>query len=203
MTDQSFAHENITWAKQRLDEIDAVISQAEKSAGEFKEKTHADADRALSRLRDSRAKLEQALDQLRTQADAKKESAVSQAQQALEDEWVEAESAFQAFLAAVGEQTEIARNAIAARAKAQRKSWQSALNDLHAQVTATVEKASEEFDAAIGRLSAEEEKAKAKIGQASSAGDETWQAIKTGLAEAKAVHEKTIKKIAEALSKAF
>lgn len=202
MTEQSFAHEVVAWAKQRLDEIDAIIAQAEKSADELKESARTDADQALSRLRASRAKLEGQLEDLRTQAEAAKSSA-SQAQQALEDEWVEAESAFQAFLTSTGEQTEIARNAIAARAEAQRKSWESALNDLHAQVTAAVEKASEEFDTAIGRLSAEAEKAKAKIGHASSAGDETWQVIKTGLAEAKAVHEKTIKKIAEALSKAF
>jgi vacuolar-type H+-ATPase subunit I/STV1 len=202
MTEEPFVHETIAWAKQRLDEIDAMIAQAEKSAGDLNENARADADRALSRLVGSRAKLKQLLDELRTQADAAKNT-VSQAQQALKDEWVEAESAFQAFLASAGDQTEIARNAIATRAEAQRKSWQAAVNDLRGQATAAVDKASDEFDAAIKRLSAATENAKAKIGHVSSAGDETWQAVRAGLLEAKAVHEKTIKKIAEALSKAF
>jgi len=202
MTEQSFAHETIAWAKQRLDEVDAMVAQTEKAAGELQQAARGNADLALSRLRDSQAKLKEQVASLQAQADETK-SAVLTAQKAVEEEWVEVESAFQAFLASTGEQSDVARKAISARVEAQRKSWERALNGLKAQAEAAVEKASIEFDAAMTRLSEGAEKAKVKLGQAPSAGEETWEAIKAGIAETKAVHEKTVKKITEALAKLF
>ena len=202
MTEQSFAHETIAWAKQRLDEVDAMVAQTEKAAGELQQAARGNADLALSRLRDSQAKLKEQVAFLQAQADETK-SVVLTAQKAVEEEWVEVESAFQAFLASAGEQSDVARQAISARVEAQRKSWERALNGLKAQAEAAVEKASIEFDTAMTRLSEEAEKAKVKLGQAPSAGEETWEAIKAGIAETKAVHEKTVKKITEALAKLF
>nr|ART37994.1 F62 [uncultured bacterium] len=57
------------------------------------------------------------------------------------------------------------------------------------------------MDVAIARLSEETEKLEGKLGQVSNAGDETWKAVKSGLEETKAVHEKTVRKIIEALSR--
>lgn len=202
MTEQSFAHESIVWTKRRLDEVDAMVTEAEKAANELQETARANADKALIRLRQSQAKLKAQVEILQAQADETK-SAALMAQKAMEEEWVEVEQAFQAFLASAGEQSDVARKAISARIEAQRTSFESALNDLKAQAQAAVEKAGAEFDAAVARLSEETEKTKAKIGQASSAGEETWAAIKAGIAETKAVHEKTMKRITDALAKLF
>ncbi|ABS70127.1 conserved hypothetical protein (plasmid) [Xanthobacter versatilis] len=202
MTEQSSAHETIAWAKQRLDEVDAMVAQTEKAAGELQQAARGNADLALSRLRDSQAKLKEQVALLQAQADETK-GAVLMAQKAVEEEWVEVESAFQAFLASAGEQSDVVRKAISARVEAQRKSFERALNGLKAQAETAVEKASIEFDTAMTRLSEEAEKAKVKLGQAPSAGEETWEAIKAGIAETKAVHEKTVKKITEALAKLF
>ena len=37
MTLQSYVHQTIAWAKQRLDETDAILSEVEKSAASIKE----------------------------------------------------------------------------------------------------------------------------------------------------------------------
>ncbi|WP_371349286.1 hypothetical protein [Ancylobacter sp. IITR112] len=200
MSNQSQAHETVAWAKQRLDDVDAIISEVEKTAGKLKDGARVQADAALARLQASRAKVQDYYDVLRSEADAVKGGA-EEAQHALETEWVEVESAFQSFLSAAKDQAETVRGVVVARAEAQRRSWAASFNKLREQAEDAVEKARGEFDAAIKRLTDEAEKFQARIGEAKDAGDESWTAVKAGLADAKAVHDRTIQKIKDALSK--
>ncbi|MBC7152337.1 MAG: hypothetical protein H5U22_23415 [Rhizobium sp.] len=200
MSNKLSAHQAVAWAKQRLDDVDAIISEAEKAAGKLKDDARVQADAALARLHASRAKVQGYYDQLRSEADAVK-SGVENVQGALEVEWLEVESAFQSFLSAAKDQAETVRDVVVARAEAQRKSWEASFNDLREQAEAAVDKARSEFDAAIKRLSDEAEKFQARIGEAKDAGDESWAAVKAGLADAKAVHDRTIQKIKNAFSK--
>lgn len=200
MADQSSAHETLAWAKQRLDDLDTMISVAEKSADNLKENAQKEADHALARLRQSRVKVMKHYDDLRAEADAVKRGA-GEIQDALEAEWVEVESVFHSFLSIARDQAQTTRQLIASRAKAQRHSWEASMKDLRDQATETVERASGEFDAAIKRLSDRAEKFQSRIGEAKDAGDESWKAVKSGLAEAKAVHDRTIQKIKDAYSK--
>jgi predicted nucleic acid-binding Zn-ribbon protein len=200
MTEQSYAHETVAWAKQRLDDLDTIISEVEKSADSLKDSARKETDRALAQLQESRIKLQKYYDDLRTEADAAKRGA-EDIEKALEAEWVEVESAFQSFLLAVRDQADTVRGVLVARAEAQRQSWETSLKDLRDQAAAVVDKARGEFDGAIKRLSDEAEKFQSRIGVAKDAGDESWKAVKSGLADAKAVHDRTIQKIKEALSK--
>ncbi len=200
MTDKSYTHETVAWAKQRLDDLDTIISEVEKSADSLRESTRKEADRALARLQESRVKLQKYHADLRVEADGVKRSA-EDVEKALEAEWVEVESAFQSFLSVARDQTDTVRGVVVARARAQRHSWEASLNDLRDQATEAVEKAGQEFDAAIKRLSDEAEKFQNRIGVARDAGDESWKAVKSGLADARAVHDRTIQKIKDAFSK--
>ncbi|MGA0565164.1 hypothetical protein ACO2RV_22185 [Ancylobacter sp. VNQ12] len=200
MSNKSSTHETVAWAKQRLDDVDAIISEAEKTAAKLKDDARAQADAALARLHASRSKVQGYYDQFRSEADAVK-SGVDDVQGALEAEWVEVESAFQSFLSAAKDQAETVRDVVVARAQAQRKSWETSFNELRAQAEAAVEKARGDFDAAIKRLSDEAERFQARIGEAKDAGDESWTAVKAGVADAKAVHDRTIEKIKDAFSK--
>lgn len=200
MSDQSYAHEAVSWAKQRLDDVDAIISEVEKAAGSVKEDVRKEAEAALTRLRESRAKVQAYYDELRAEAETVRRD-VKEIQDALDAEWVEVESAFQSFLAVAREQADTARNIVVARAEAQRRSWEAALKDLRVQAARAVEDARSEFDAAIKRLSDEAEKFQSRIGEAKDAGDESWAAVKAGLAEARGVHDRTIQKIKDAFSK--
>ena len=197
MKNQSQAHEALSWAKQRLDDLDTMIAEVEKNAGELKDDARAKADTALARLQASRVKVKASYDQLLAETNAIKDDA----RKTLETEWVEVESAFQAFLAAAKDQAETVRTVIQARADAQQKYWEKMIADMHTQAGNTVEKAHGEFDAALKRLSDETEKFQARIGEVNDAGDESWKAVKAGLADAKAAHERTIEKIRNAFSK--
>lgn len=197
MTEQSNAHEAVAWARQRLDELDAIIATIEKSTAQLKEASHKEAEQALARLRQSRTRIQGYSDDLRNEADAARLRA-GEALKSVEAEWLDVESAFQAFLSTASGEAQTVRDALVARAHAQRLSWEKSLNGLRDQARETVEKAREEFDEAYRRLSDEAEKFQGRIGDARDAGDESWKAIKAGLAEVRDVQNRTIARIKEA-----
>jgi hypothetical protein len=200
MSNHSYSHEALAWIKQRLDDADTIISEAEKTAEKLQASAREEADAALARLKASREALLKLERDLRARADALRDD-VEDIQEAAEKEWVEAETAFQTFLKAAQDQAGSINDLLVARAKAQRQSWEDAQKVMREQVTHTVDKARGEFDAAIKRVSDEAEKFQARIGDAKDAGDESWKAVKSGLADARAAHDRTLQKIKDAFSK--
>lgn len=202
MTEQSNAHEAVAWAKQRLDELDAIIATVEKSTAHLKEASHKETQQALARLQQSRTRIQSYADNLRNEADAARLRA-GEALETIETEWLEVESTFQAFLQTASGEAQAVRDALVARAEAQRQSWEKSLKGLRDQARSAVEKAREEFDEAYRRLSDEAEKFQGRIGDARDAGDESWKAVKAGLAEVRDVQTRTITKIKEAFAGLF
>ncbi|WP_371349376.1 hypothetical protein [Ancylobacter sp. IITR112] len=200
MSEKSYPHETIVWAKQRLDELDALISEVEKRSKDLSGSVRAEADAAVARLEASRASLQQSYDELRAEAKALDRTA-EDLQDAFDAQWVEVETAFQSLLGALAGQAETARGIVAARVEAQRQAWDNSLKRLRDQAAETVDTARGELDAAINRLSEEAERFQARIGEVKDAGDTSWEAVKSGLAEAKAVHNRTIDKIKGAFAK--
>lgn len=202
MPNQSYAREAIAWAKQRLDDADTIVSELEKTATTLKDDARKEADAVLERLRASRSKLQGYYDALRAEAGSAKRDA-KDIQDVLDTEWVEVESAFRSFLNVASDQAEAVRSVVVARAEAQRLSWEASLKDARDQAADAVEAARQELDGAIKRLSEEAEKFQARIGDAKDAGDESWEAVKSGVAEAKAVHDRTIQRVKDVFSKLF
>lgn len=200
MNDQSSTHETVVWARQRLDDLDAIISGIEKRSDKLKDNARKETDAVLTRLKTSRGTIQKIQDDLSVEADTVK-GRVEDIRDALEVEWVEVESAFHSFLSAAKDQVEIVRDVVVARARAQRQSWEASVNGLREQAGDVVEKARAELDAAIKRLSDEAEKFQVRIGDAKDAGDESWKAVKGGLTDARAVHDRTIQRIKDAFSK--
>lgn len=199
MSDQSNAHEAVIWAKQRLDDLDTMISEGEKTADKLKASASKEAENALASLLESRHKLQKYHEELLAQADGAKRGAEN-IQDAIEAEWVEVETAFRSFLSAVEGHANTARDIVAARVKTQRQSWEASLKDLRHRATETVEKARVDLDAAIKRLSDQAETFQSRIGEAKDAGDESWKAVKSGLAEAKAAHDRAVQRIKDAFA---
>ncbi|MGA0565229.1 hypothetical protein ACO2RV_22565 [Ancylobacter sp. VNQ12] len=202
MGDKSYPHETIAWAKQRLDELDAIISEVEKTSKDLSGSVRAEADAALARLEASRVGLQKSYDALRTETEDLKRTA-EDVQNALDDEWVEVETSFQSFLGALADQADTVRGIVAARVEAQRQAWDNSLKGLRDQAAETVDQARGDLDAAIKRLSDEADTFQARIGEVKDARDASWEAVKSGLAEAKAVHDRTIDKIKGAFAKLF
>ncbi|WP_454919158.1 hypothetical protein [Xanthobacter sediminis] len=202
MGEKSYPHETIAWAKQRLDELDAIISEVEKTSRELSGSVRAEADAALARLEASRASLRKSYDDLRAKV-GELDRTAEDLQDTLDAEWIEVETSFQSLLGALADQADTVRGMVAARVEAQRQAWENSLKGLRDQAAETVDTARGELDAAINRLSEEAERFQARIGEVKDAGDTSWEAVKSGLAEAKAVHDRTIDKIKGAFVKLF
>lgn len=202
MTEHDSAHQTVAWARQRLDEVDAIITSLESSAQQLREKAGDDVQAALARLQQSRAAIQGYSDSLRDEADVARQH-TSETLVKIEAEWLEVESTFQSFLSTTRDHAETVRNVLAARAAAQRKSWENTLRGFGEQAQETAEKARKDFDDVYRRLSSEVEKVQARIGDARGAGDESWKALKAGLAEVRDVQSQTIQKIKTAFSTLF
>jgi hypothetical protein len=202
MNDASYSIEVLAWAKQRLDELDAIIVGIEKSVAAQSEAARAEADKASARLKAARLAFQHQHDALRSDADNLKQKAKS-VRNALDEEWIEVESSLHSFLAAIANETGAVRSFAVARADAQRRSWMASLVSFGARATETLDRSRQEFEVATRRLSEEAEKLQARIADTKDAGDESWAAVKEGLAEAKAVQDRTMEKIKTSISKLF
>lgn len=200
MSKQNIAHGSLEWTKQKLDEIDAILASLEGSVATLKSEARKEADRAIARIKVARDAFKAQVDAAQAEA-ATAKGIADKAFATLEAEWVEVELAFQAFLTAAAGQADVVKKAIAARAEAQRKAWQGSLDAVRKAGTDAVNQARLELDAAVRRLTAEAERTQAKVGKVSTAGDESWKAMKDGLEEIRSVYDDTWKKINDALAK--
>lgn len=200
MPEERRIHEYLEWAKQKLDEVEATLVALDGSVEALKKDARTEADGAIARIRTARDAFKAKVDAIRPDAAAAKVAA-DKVYATAETEWTEVELAFQDYLKAAAGQASVVKRALTDRAEAQRQSWQSSLQELRANAAATIDQARGEVDAAIRRLTAEAEKAEAKIGKVSAVGDESWTTIKGGLDEAISVYVRTWKKISDSIAK--
>lgn len=200
MTDHPSNHAGIAWAKQRLDDLDAILLQAETFVDEMEDAAQKEAGRALVRLQKSRARIEKYTNDLRAIGNSASHEA-EELRDRLDAEWVEVESAFHSFLSNAQHQAEMVRSIVIARAQAQRRFWETSLSEMREQANDTVENARKELDAAITHLTHEAEKFQSRIGEVKDASDASWEAVKAGVADAKAVQDRTIRAIRAAFQK--
>jgi hypothetical protein len=200
MSKQSLAHEYLEWTKQKLEEIDATLSALDDLVKTLKSDARTKADAAIVQIRAARDAFKAKVDALRSDIAASK-AVADDTYVSLKAEWAEVELAFQDFLAAAAGQANIVKQAVTDRAEAQRKSLHSSLQAIRATASDALDQGRIEADAAISRLAAETEKAAAKLGQVSAAGDDSWKAIKGGLEEITSAYDRTWKKISEAIAR--
>ena len=202
MDNSSYSHEAINWVKQRLDELDAIILEVEKSIADQSDAVRTEAETALERLKAARLTFQHQYDTLRVDATDLKQKTKS-VQDALDEEWIEVETSVQSFLTTIADQAGAVRSFVAARAAAQRRSWEALLTGLRTRATDNFDRTRHEFDSVMFRLSGAAEKFQARIGDTKDAGDESWAAVKAGLSEVKAVHDRTLEKLKASVSKLF
>lgn len=194
MTHQSGPHDVLAWAKQRLEEADAMITGAEARMAGTEDAVRAKAEAAVAALRGARAKLNDALEALKAEA-AQALEAGAERQKAVIEAWVDVETAFQGVMTAFADRSEAARALILARIDAQRTAWRDAVTEAQGLVAQSFDAARGELAEALERLDAEVDKLEARGGALLQAGEQSREVLKTGLAEIKAVQKTTLDKI--------
>jgi DNA anti-recombination protein RmuC len=201
MSKPDLAQAYLEWTKQKLDESAATLAKLDEAATKLSDDASTKAQEALSQFREARDAFKTKVDALQADLSASKQ-VTDAAMAAATAQWTEVEMAFQQFLKTSGDQASLVRTALAARAEAQRQSFQTSMETIQASAATALEQGRKELDTALRRWTDEAEKTLGpKLSQLSAAGDETWSALKTGLDETAAVYEKTWGKITQAFSK--
>jgi hypothetical protein len=151
MQTQSNIHFYVNWAKERLDEIEAVLTSLEGKAGEIQADARDKADMALVDLRKSRDVFR---DTIKKQAEAN-EAAWTSAKAKLEPEWNSFEAEVKKYVESFSKQVEQQRATFKVQAAAQLKAWREAADKLGSDTKQFAIERQAGIDAAVKRMQAD------------------------------------------------
>ena len=101
--------------------------------------------RLLGQFREARDAFKAKVDALQSDVSGSKQ-VTDAAMAAVSAQWTEVEMAFQQFLKTSGDQASLVKSALAARAEAQRQSFQASMQSMQASATAAMEQGREEVE---------------------------------------------------------
>ena len=193
---ESSTHFYFNWAKERIDEMDAVVTSLEGKAAQLTGDSRAAGDKIIA---DLRAKRDEFLDNMKKHTDAS-EAAWSQAKVRLETEWNGFQADVKKYVEGFGQQAKQQQAIFEEVATAQMKAWRQAADKLLAASTdlATDQKARAE--AAVQQMRASATTAEANLQKLTKAGSESWAALNAG--ESRAAFDRANQTAWESLKRA-
>jgi hypothetical protein len=162
-----------------LDEIEATLASIESRLGKHLH-AHTEARSALADMRTVRDALR------KTIAEHRHANTTANTKAAFEGHWKAFEDSVQAYLEAVGKQVTEQESVFRARADAQGKAWQQAIDQLHTSAVSLAIDRQGDIEAAVKRLESEAVGAKAKLDTLNKAEGASWAAMKSALTETRA-----------------
>jgi hypothetical protein len=198
METHSSVHVYLDWAKGRLDEIDATLASLEGSAAKLHGDVRAKADRAVADMRQARDAFGKLM---KEQAEAGQET-LTRLKDTLDNQWALFERSFQDYVEAAGKQVDVERAAFEARAAAQRKAWQEAIDKLHKSATAFGADRRADLDKAVTQMKTQADAAKVKFDKLYKAKGESWAALKSALSESRDALDRAYQAAQEAFKRA-
>jgi hypothetical protein len=179
-------HLYLNWAKERIDEMDAVVSTLEGKVSQVNEQSRNTAERLLS---DMRRRRDTFLENMQKQAQAG-EAAWAEARTKMETDWNGFQADIKKFIDNIGEQVKQQQTTFQEVAAAQLKAWREAADKMQ---TASAELATEQrgrFEAAVQQMKADASVAEANFERLKSAGAASWTALSAALAESRAAFDR-------------
>ena len=159
MQTQSNIHFYVNWAKERLDEMEAVLTSLESKVGEVQAEARDKAKKALADLGKTRDSFRDTVNK-RAQAN---ETAWISAKAKLEPEWNAFEAEVGKYVDTFSEQIEQQRATFRLQSAAQLKAWRAAADKLAGDTKQFTTERQAEFDAAVKHMRAEAAAAEVKL----------------------------------------
>jgi hypothetical protein len=181
MTEQSSMHFYLNWTKERIDEMDAALASLEAKAGHMQADSKLKADQLITDLKKRRDEF-QATVQEHAEAG---EAAWQRTRSQLETQWNEFEAQIKAYFGSVGKQIEEQQATFRNLAAAQLTAWRKAADGLHDAAVNVAAARRAEVDAAIKQMKADASEAEARLQKFKQAGNESWAAMSSALAESR------------------
>ena len=181
MAEQSSMHPYLVWAKQRIDEMDAVLASLESKAGQAQADTKEKAEQAVAELKKRRDAF-QAQAKMQAEAGA---GALKDGKAKLEAQWSGFEAQVKTYFDTVGKQVEQQHATFRDAAAAQAKAWGEAVDRLRGEATKVAAAKRSEIDAAMNQMRGHATQANAALDKVKQAGNESWATLSAALAESR------------------
>lgn len=197
MFGHSSMHFQLSWVKERIDEMDAALASLEKSAKKTKSRSGSDARRLIADLKKRRARFAAIV---KKQAKAN-DTAWRRSRTLLEAEWktFEAETSRQFKTAARGsEQKALFRRA----SDVQTKAWREAVARLQDMTAAVMPARRTRVSTAVRQMKTEAAKAQARLRKLEGAGSVSWSAMQKALAVSRKAFDRANREAGHAIRRA-
>ena len=182
----SQAHFYLNWAKERIDEMDAVRASLEGKMTQLTAEGRAAAEKAIT---DLRARREAFFSEMKKQAETN-EAAWAEAKGKLETQWsgfqVDINKYFEGFV----QQAKQQQSTFEQIAAAQLKAWQEAADKIQAASTEFAADRRAKVEATVQQMKADASTAQEKFDQLTKAGAESWTAWNAALTESRAAFDR-------------
>ncbi|WP_253711925.1 hypothetical protein [Bradyrhizobium sp. WD16] len=182
----SSMHVYLNWAKERIDEMDALLASLESRANEVKAESRAAADQLMADLRKKRAEFDETLKQ-QTQAG---EAAWERGKTQLEAEWNGFQTEVKRYVDVVGQQLKQQQATFQDVAAAQLKAWREAADKFNAAAADFAADRRADLDTTVAQMKAEASEAEANFQKLKQAGTESWAALNAALTESRAAFDR-------------
>ena len=199
MQTQSNIHFYVNWAKERLDEMEAVLTSLESKVGEVQADARDKANKALADLRKSRDIFR---DTVKKQAEAN-EAAWTSAKGKLEPEWNSFEAEVKKYVESFSKQAEQQQTTFKLQSAAQMKAWREAADKFAGDTKQFATARQAEIDAAVKRMQADASAAEEKLQKhLDQMGAQSWSALMAVLTETRAAFDRANQAAREAFKRA-
>ena len=198
MTDQSSVHFFLSWAKERIDEMDATLASLEAKTAAMKADSRVKAEECIGDLRKKRDEFESTV---KTQT-AAGEAAWDAAKVRLENEWKGFQTEIQKYLDSLGKNMQQQQAVFQGQVAAQLNAWRDTADKLNAAAKEFKTERRREIDASVARMKAEAAAAEEKLQNLAQAGTQSWSALDAALAETRGVFDRANQAAREAFKRA-
>jgi hypothetical protein len=197
-TQNSSAHFFISWAKERIDEMDATLGSLESKAGQMQAEARVKADQFIAEMKKRRDEFESTV---KKQAQAG-EAAADGAKVRLETEWKGFQAETAKYLETFGKGIEQQRAVFQSQVTAQLNAWRETADKLNSAAKEFAIERRREIDATVSRMKADAATAEKKLQDLARAGTESWSALNAALAETRATFDRANQAAREAFKRA-
>ncbi|NRP74765.1 hypothetical protein ILFOPFJJ_05687 [Ensifer psoraleae] len=198
MPEQSSMHSYLSWTKERLDEMDAVLASLETKTDQGKTELRRRVDQLMSDLSKRRDEFQA---QVKAQAEAG-ETAIKASNAQLESLWHGFEAQVESYFETIGEQIEQQQATFRKVAAAQAKAWREAADKLHYEAARVAATRRADMDAAIKQMRVDAAEAEARLQKLKQAGSDSWISMSSALSEARKAFDQANQRGWDALKRA-
>ena len=197
-TKTNSAHFFLSWAKERIDEMDATLASLENKAGQMQAETRIKADHFIAEMKKKRDEFESTV---KKQAQAG-EAAADGAKVRLETEWKGFQAETKKYLETFGKGIEQQQAVFQSQVTAQLSAWRETADKLNGAAKEFAIERRREIDATVSRMKADATTAEKKLQDLARAGTESWSALNAALAETRATFDRANQSAREAFKRA-